>query len=314
MKLLFVSDFRGDPKEWARQLTQRVSGVSVLSWDDVVDSAEVDAVLTDTNLVRRGGFSQFSRLRWVQYLGHGVGDVLLDPSLPAGIVITRLRRASMAQSIAIYVINAITGFHLRRREYRANQCNQEWRFIETPPASSVRVCVLGQGIIGQTIATNLSRLGYRVSGWSRTEKHLADVTNVAGAAALPALLAESDMIVGALPETRHTIGLLNKRSFARMKNGVYIVNIGRGSLIVEDDLLGALAQGKVCGAALDVFALEPLPREHAFWRHPKVDVSPHVGGVGKDDKQQVYDEIAENCRRFMAGETLTNVVDCEQGY
>ena len=314
MAILFVTDFNREPHLWTSELNRRLPAEKVAVLGDAVDPSAVEVVITDTPLVNHGGFSQFPRLQWVHYLGHGVGDVLMDSTLPSNIPVTRMRRASMARSISIYVINAVTGFHLNLRQRRQQQINKQWQPVASSAPSGVVVAVLGLGIIGCEIATQLTALGYRVMGWSRTEKDPGSFATRAGVSVLADLLAEADVIVAALPETRDTVALLNKQTFALMKDGVFIVNIGRGSLIVEHDLLEALDQGKVEGAALDVFATEPLPAEHPFWSHGKVDVSPHIGGVGKDDQQQVFDEIAENCRRFRAGESLINLADRSLGY
>ena len=296
------------------QLSARVPGLELRGLSDIGDPAEVEVILSDVSMSAYGGFSPYPHLRWVQYLGHGAGDMILDPTLPADVPVTRQKRESIARGLAIYVVQAVTTHHLRVAPYRQQQREHSWNRIDSPAPSALTVVVLGLGVIGYTIACRLRDLGYAVVGWSRAGRGIEGVASAAGSRALRSWLPECDYVVGALPETRETVGLIDKNLLALMKPGVYLVNVGRGSLIVEPDLLDALDSGQVAGAALDVFATEPLPQEHRFWSHPKITLTPHAGGPGQDDEGMVFDEIAENYRRFKAGRPLNNVVDRELGY
>ena len=314
MTILLVTDYGKDPARWQRELRLRVPELSLRGWPDVGDATQIEAVLSDCPMSAYGGFAQFPNLGWVHYLGHGAGDMLLDATLPAAVPVTRQKRESIARSLAIYVVQAVTAHHLAVDTYRSQQQQKRWNRIDSPPPASVNIAVLGLGVIGYTIACRLRDLGYSVTGWSRSGRDIEGVSRAAGLDALDPLLGQCDFVVGALPETRETIGLINQQRMVSMKSGVYLVNIGRGSLIVETDLLAALDSGHVAGAALDVFGCEPLPAEDPLWSHPRVMLTPHVGGPAQDDLQVVLDEIADNYRRFKTGETLKNVVDRHLGY
>ena len=174
--------------------------------------------------------------------------------------------------------------------------------------------VLGLGVIGYSISCRLRDLGYHVIGWSRSGREIDGVAPASGLPALDSLLSRCDFVVGALPETRETIGLLDKHRIALMKPGTFVVNVGRGSLIVEPDLLAALDNGHLSGAALDVFANEPLPSDDPLWLNSRVTLTPHVGGPSQNDQSVVFDDIADNYRRFKTGQALHNVVDRLLGY
>lgn len=317
MTVLLVTDYGKDAEQWRRELRAREPELRLRTWPDVGDAAQIEAVLSDGPLTEYGGFSPYPNLGWVHYLGHGAGDLLLDPTLPDDVPVTRQKRESMARSLAIYAVHAVTAHHLGAETYRRQQRESQWIRNESlaPVApSAVTVAVLGLGVIGYTIACRFRELGYAVVGWSRSGRDIEGVGSAAGVDGLESLLPRSDFVVAALPETRETTGLIDARILSLMKPGAYVVNLGRGSLIVEPDLLEALDSGHVGGAALDVFATEPLPLEHRFWSHPKVVLTPHVGGPAQDDQDLVFEEIAENYRRFKSGQPLNNLVDRKLGY
>ena len=314
MAILLVTDYGKEAGLWHRELSARVPGLELRGWPDVGEVHQIEVVLSDAPMSAYGGFSPFTNLGWVHYLGHGAGDMVLDPTLPAEVPVTRQKRESIARSLAIYVVQAVTAHHLAIETYRHQQHNKQWNRLDCAAPSAVKVAVLGLGVIGYTIACRLRDLGYDVVGWSRSGRDIEGLGRAAGKEALESLLPQCDFVVGALPETRETAGLINERLIALMKAGTYLVNIGRGSLIVEPDLLAAIERGHIAGAALDVFATEPLPVEDPLWSHPQITLTPHTGGPSQDDQSVVFDEIAENYRRFKAGQGLNNVVDRELGY
>ena len=309
--LLFDHEDR-DIEQWRRELSARITDFEMRVWPDVPDPGEIDVILADGSA--EGGFGQFPNLGWVNYLGHGVGDVLRDPSLPPHVLVTRLKSEGIARSLTGYTVHAVLSHHLRQREYALQQGEAVWRRLAVASPDEVRIAVLGLGVCGARIARTLDALGYQVCGWSRSPKELGEIASVAGRQALEPLLAESDYVIGVLPETDATVGLINRKTLAAMKAGAYLVSAGRGSLVVEEDLLEALESGHLCGAAMDVFRTQPLPEAHPFWAHPKIVISPHSGGPDSGDWNAEFDEIAENHRRYRAGQPLVNLADRADGY
>jgi len=131
---------------------------------------------------------------------------------------------------------------------------------------------------------------------------------------VPRLAAESDCLVIAAPHTPETQGAVDRAVLERLPRGAIVVNVSRGSLLDEQALLELLDAGQLRGAALDVFATEPLPPGHPLWRHPRVLVSPHVAAVTERFWERETGLIVENVRRYLAGAPLANVVDTEAGY
>jgi glyoxylate/hydroxypyruvate reductase A len=168
------------------------------------------------------------------------------------------------------------------------------------------------GEIGGKIAERLALYGFQLSGWSKTRKSIPGVKSFAGAGELNAFLNQCQILAAVLPQTPETINLMDKAFFAQLPEGAWIINVARGTLLVEDDLIAALDSGHLAGAVLDVFRTEPLPPEHPFWRHPKITVTPHVAGVTDPRMALAY---VETCvRRNEASEALVDIVDIARGY
>lgn len=155
-------------------------------------------------------------------------------------------------------------------------------------------------------------IGFDVAGWSRRPKAIDGVVSFAGPDALHAFLERTDILVCLLPLTSATKGILNAELFERLPKGASIINAARGGHLVDDDLLEALASGRIDKATLDVFHTEPLPPEHPFWGHPDILITPHVASL--IDPVAGGRAIASNIRKFLAGELVPDLVDLEQGY
>ena len=183
--------------------------------------------------------------------------------------------------------------------------------IRIPHDSGRPVAVLGLGAIGQRVAEIFVNLGYQVNGWARSPHQIRGVDRYHGRDQLAACLASCDYVVCILPETVETRDIIDARTFAAMKRGTYFINVGRGRLVVEEDLLAALDSGQLSGAALDVFRTEPLPVDSPLWAHPKVTVTPHAAGGAIRGS---LPHIAENYRRLLDGRSLINIVDPSRGY
>ena len=138
------------------------------------------------------------------------------------------------------------------------------------------------------------------------------VTEYHGADGLTAFLAATQILVNFLPLTPETQGVLNRELFARMPRGAYLVNLARGGHLVEEDLVAALDSGQLAGAMLDVFAQEPLPAGHPFWKHPKIVVTPHI--AGQAIAELMVEQVVDNIRRLQRGDTPTGLVDRRRGY
>lgn len=250
-------------------------------------------------------------LRLVQKLGAGVEAIVSDPDLLPQVQVTRLKPDAPAHEIAEYCLAHVLWGQRNMYFHAQNQAAHKWQRRGPRITAKTTIGILGLGHIGSRTAKLFAQLGFRVLGWSRTPKSIARVECRSGADALHPLLAECDYVASVLPSTLQTRNLFNRRTFAAIKAGATLINVGRGDLIVEKDLLAALDDGHLGRAVLDVFRSEPLPSAHPFWSHPKITLTPHVSGwhIGRG-----FETIAENYRRLIDGRALINLVNREQGY
>ena len=260
-------------------------------------------------------------LKWAHSGTAGIGASL--PHLAGtGVVLTN-SAAVHAEPIADWVVAAMGYFARsldRMREFQSEGrwARAEFTDLDVPVRefAEIRLGVYGLGGIGGAIARRGVALGMSVAGVRRRPERgaPAGIRWVAGPGDLPRLAAESDCLVIAAPHTLETKGVVTRDVLERLPADAIVVNVSRGTLLDETALLDLLDTARLRGAALDVFATEPLPAGHAFWRHPRVLVSPHVAAVTRRFWDRETGLIVDNIGRYLAGSPLTNTVDIEAGY
>src|SRR5262245_10514484 len=176
--------------------------------------------------------------------------------------------------------------------------------------------VVGLGAIGREVARRATAFGMRVVAVNpRLTDRPPEVEVLWPVEELPRLLRQSDFVVIAAPHTPQSAGMFRREQFRQMKRNAYLINVGRGAIVVLDDLVAALEAGEIAGAALDVFETEPLPPDHALWRMPgRVILTPHVAGYSPRIAGRHLETLLDNVGRFVRGEPLRNAVDKEQWY
>lgn len=254
---------------------------------------------------------RYPNLKLIQKTGAGVNNILADLELPAAIRVTRLDTATSGSEMAEYALACVLQEQRHLRQYHVQQARREWLAYPPRAAADTTVAVLGLGRIGQMVAQRFLSNGFRVAGWSRSRKDLAEVRCFTGDDGLGDLLGIADYVVSVLPSTLDTLQLFDARLFARFNPASVLINVGRGDLVNEPDLLRALDDGLLAGAILDVMSIEPLPVDNPLWVHPRVQLTPHVSGYHLGDA--IFD-IAENYRRLQRDEPLLHLVDRERGY
>ena len=257
-------------------------------------------------------FEKQRSMKAVFSFGAGVNGVLALPGLPADVPLIRLEDAGMKAQMVRYVLATVLRIAGRFDVYARQQREGIWRQHDSRPPSSMSIGVLGIGVIGGAIAQALSAQGFRVRGHARTQRTLDGVECYAGDAGLDAFLTGLDVLVAVVPLTPVTRGSLNRRTLAKMADGAHLINIGRGALVNDADLIALLDEGKLGGATLDVFDGEPLPPENPYWSRPDVTVTPHVSGTTLPD--EAVTQIAGKIRRLEQGLPVTGVVDRARGY
>ena len=252
------------------------------------------------------------RLRWIQSLTGGC-EQWLGPDVPPQATLTCARgthRVQMSEHI-------LAGLFLCAKDLASivlDQAERRWRRRINPTLAGATLGILGLGAIGAEVARLTSSLGMRVIGTKREPTPLPGVARVHPPAETARVLAESDYVLLLLPSTADTRGIVDKTALAAMKPSAFLLNFGRGDLVVDADLVAAVRERRIAGAVLDVFAAEPLPTEHGFWTTPGIVVLPHIGGLHPQRDTLVAALWRDNLARFVAGRPLTQVVDRARGY
>ena len=281
---------------------------------------EADAVFTP--FVDRDLFPSLTRLRWVQSPAVGVGS-LMFPELLASPVVVTSARGIRARSIAEHVIGVTIALARKLPAAMRAQAAHRWAQDELEgPASGIRsldglrMGIVGLGSIGLEIVRLAVPFGIRVTAIRRQAAKVPPlgVDEVLSPQGLPDLLAKSDAVVLAVPHTPETKQLIGRDELAVMKRGALLINIARGKLIDDAAVIEALKDGRLGGAALDVFTREPLEPSSPYWDLPNVIITPHTSGAMQDYWTPLVALFGANLRRFEKGEPMLNVVDKIAGY
>jgi phosphoglycerate dehydrogenase-like enzyme len=255
-----------------------------------------------------------ARLRWLQApqaappAGYYYPELITHP-----VEITNFREI-YSDHIGAHVMAFVLAFARGLQHYIPQQLRREWKrlpqdtgVIHLPEATAL---IVGVGGIGSEVARLCAAFGMEVIGVDERRREAPPgVTALHRADELDALLPAADFVILTVPHTPETEGFMNRARFQEMKKTAFFINIGRGLTTRLDDLAAAIEAGEIAGAGLDVFEQEPLPADHKLWTLPGVLITPHTAGHGPYLDERRYDIILDNCRRFLAGQPLRNLVD-----
>ncbi|MFV1463485.1 MULTISPECIES: 2-hydroxyacid dehydrogenase [unclassified Phaeobacter] len=253
-------------------------------------------------------FTPYTRCKAVLSLWAGVEKIVGNQTLK--MPLCRMVDPGLTAGMVEWVTGHVLRYHLGID--RTIRTQDRWDPVVPPLAEERPVTVLGLGALGQACAQMLAKLGFPVTGWSRSEKSIDGITCRHGEAGLHAALSAAEIVILLLPDTPATENTLNRDTLALLPRGARIINPGRGPLVDDDALLAALDSGQVGHATLDVFRVEPLPLDHPYWTHPNVTVTPHIAAETRAITAARV--IAENIRLGEAGQPLRHQVDRNLGY
>ena len=298
--------------EWQSAFAAVMPELEVRWWDDAaVDAARVHYVLVWEP--EPGRIARLPNLRAVFSTAAGVDHIVRDPDLPKHLPVVRMGADELPQTVAEYVVLGALACLRDLPHILALQAERRWETVHVKrTARQTRLGIMGLGRIGLAAAAMLSPIGFAVHGWSRTARAGSPVPCRAGMGSLDAFLAESDILVGLLPDTPETRGLLDARRLALLPRGASVVSAGRGTLIVQPALLAALDRSALSCAVLDVFPEEPLPPADPAWSHPRVIVTGHLAGNASRPSRAA--SVAETIRMLAAGEVPPTLYDPARGY
>ncbi len=292
------------------------------AWDgDTLRRHLPDADVAFSAAIDRDVFSSLTRLRWVQSPAAGVGG-MLGPALAASRVVLTSARGVRARAIAEHVLGVTLALARQLPLVLKRQAAHQWALNEIETSGAVRtlkgrrMAIVGLGSIGLEVAKVAAPFGLRVSGIRKRADgpKPSEVEEVLSPGRLLELLERSDVVVLSAPLTADTQQLIGREALDRIKRGALLVNVGRGKLLDDAAVVDALKDGRLGGAALDVFTKEPLDPASPYWDLPNVIVTPHIAGSMEDYWTPLVALFAENLRRFESDRPLLNVVDKQAGY
>ena len=259
-------------------------------------------------------FDEQTQLKGIFNIGAGV-DALVKLRLPEGVPVVRLDDAGMSVQMAEYVCHAVIRHFREFDAYEADVAAGTWSYRKPRMRADFPVGVMGLGVLGERVSRALAQFDFPVLGWSRSAKSISGVTCYSGDDGLQDFLAASRVLVCLLPLTPETENIMHRDNLSKLLPDAYIVNVARGRHLVDDDLIALIDEGRIAGATLDVFRTEPLPAAHAFWRHPKITVTPHTSA--RTLREESIAQIAGKIRLLHEGSSVASmagVVDLKKGY
>jgi glyoxylate/hydroxypyruvate reductase len=298
--LIFFSAF-DDADAWNRTLTTELPDLEFRTDPSAGDPDAVRYALVWKPPA--AFFAKFRNLALVTNLGAGVDSLVGRDDLP-DVPISRLSDTGMVSLMTSYILFAVLRYARDIPIFERAQRRKQWQYVHPRALADIK--------LGAPAAQALAGLGFDVRGWSRTAKTIAGVACTCGRDALDSFLADIEILVVMLPLTPDTRGLLGARALALLPRGSKLVNASRGAVIDEAALLKSLQAGHIAEATLDVFTIEPLPADHAFWGMENVLITPHLASITVPEN--AAREVAESIRRVRAGLEPLHRVDPRRGY
>ena len=309
--LLASTDFWEDMEVWSSGLQEAMPEMDVRVYPDEGDVNDIEYAVVWKH--PRGILTRYPNLKAILSLGAGVDHVISDPELPDGLPIVRLVDKKLTHEMILHSLHWVLHFHSDQYLYRIQQQSREWIQQSSVQSEDRTIGIMGLGNIGKAIGDSLINLDFKVIGWSASPKSsLGAIEYYYGQEQLSGFLSQTDILINVLPLTENTKDILTKTELSYLPKGSFIINIGRGGIINESDLLSLLDTWHIAAAALDVFAEEPLPENKSLWDHPSVYVTPHI--AGQSNPSSAAKTIAENIRLIEMGESPYPIYSLNNGY
>jgi len=308
---LLVSLTDTDIRPWVEVFEAGLSGMDIRIYPDVVDPSEIEYVAAWHHPF--GEYKKYTNLKAILSLGAGVDHIINDPELPQNVLIVRMADEALIHDMCLYALHWVLHYHSDYYRYVKQQQEKQWLEHKFVAPKKRSVGIMGLGTIGKRVGEILSDQGFSVVGWGASDKHLTGrIEYFYGKDQMTGFLNKSEILINILPLTESTNNLIKANELHQLPEGALVINIGRGFIINQSDLLAALESGHIGAAVLDVFDVEPLPLDNPLWSHPNVTITPHIAGQSDGETGAV--SMVENIRRIESGEAPFPLYDPVQGY
>ncbi len=299
-----------NPEQWLAALNTHLPETVIEVYPEIKDYATVDFVLCWKP--EKNVFNKFPNLKTIQSIGVGVDRIIYTQTIKEDQRITRMVDENLSNDMFEFLLAAVLGQLKNINLYHQQQAQKTWLPNSYHSIKDFNICILGLGTIGSFVAEKFVALGFKVKGWSVSRKTILGVESFEGENEMSNALDGTDILINILPATKQTENIINKNILRQLNKGAFLINVGRGEHLVEKDLLTLLDEGHLSGALLDVFKTEPLPQNHPFWVHPKIQITPHVASI-TNIKSAVF-TVVENYQNHLLGKPLKFEASLKKGY
>jgi glyoxylate/hydroxypyruvate reductase A len=309
--VLASTDFWEDMEVWSNGLQKAMPEMDIKVYPDDGDVNEVEFAVVWKH--PRGILKKYPNLKAILSLGAGVDHIISDPDLPEGLPIIRLVDKKLTHEMCLHALHWVLHFHSDQYLYRSQQLKRQWIQQSSIQTEDRTIGIMGLGNIGRSIGELLVTQSFNVIGWGANQKSsLTDIKYYYGKDQLSDFLGRTNILINVLPLTSDTTNIITKKELRLLPKNSFIINIGRGGIINEEDLLTLLNDRHIKAAALDVFTQEPLPENNSLWDHPSVYITPHI--AGQSNPNSAGQTISENIYRIQKGELPYPIYSRTNGY
>ena len=301
----YVADHRGSPP--------KLSKADLARWRSLLADADVlfDFDWLDPAAMR----SNAPRLRWVQATSAGIGEFVHEAGLETSGIMFTTAAGVHAVPLSEFAILGLLYFTKNVPWLKEEQARHHWQRYTVEQLAGKRALVIGLGHVGRQVALACAHMGLEVFGMSGSSNEPPEgVTRLVKRHELHDVLPDVNALILSLPHTSETNHLIGREELALLPRSAVLVNVSRGGVVDEPELVSALREGRLVGAALDVFEREPLPEDSPLWDMPNVLISPHSASTVAAENHRIVDLFIDNLRRYLDGLPLRNVFVAARGY
>lgn len=309
MSVLLIFENK-NPKPWKKILDEKLTNTKVEIYPNVEDKSAIDFIVCWKP--KKNLFKEFPNIKIIQSVGASIDHITNSQEIDQSVIITRIIDNQLSNDMWEYLLSIVLSQIKNLSFYQKQQKDYFWEQKEYQSVNNTTICILGLGKIGKYVSEKFAELGFKVKGWSNSKKEILNVKSFSGKKEFSECLKKSNFLINLLPLTNETKDILNKSSLEKLAKSCFLINVGRGEHLVDNDLIVLLNNNHISGALLDVFREEPLPKNNQFWHHPKILITPHIASL--TNIESAVNQIIENHYRFTQNKELLNIVSLKKGY
>lgn len=292
---------------WVKELQLALPKAKISTWRPGTKLADIAVVWEPSQQF----IDEQADIKALFNIGAGV-DAILKLKLPPNLKIIRVDDDNMSLQMAEYVCHEVIRHFRKFDNYYEDSKRSRWSYHRPLSRMDYPVGIMGMGILGNRVAKTLKNFEFKINCYSRSYKQIEGISSFVGKEQLQDFLRASKILINLLPLTPETENILNYQTLSQLQPGGYVINAARGQHLVDDDLLMLIDSGHLSGASLDVFCTEPLPKDHIFWKHPQINITPHISA--RMNRKENIKSIVEKIQALIQEKPISGLIDQVRGY